>query len=285
MAPNPSPETGILYIVATPIGNLEDITLRALRILGEADIIACEDTRHTRRLLDHFQITTPTISYYREKEKQRAGELLKQLQTGRTVALVSDAGTPAISDPGSILVNAARAAGIQVVPLPGPSALVTCISVAGLSNSSFLFLGFPPAKKAGRRRLFTSLSSLPQPLVLYESPHRISGTVADLLQQLGDRRCLFCRELTKIHEEIRETTLSSLAEDLSGKKVKGEIVLLLFKKNSPEQPDSEDMEELLHWYHGQGISLKQAVRDISRDLGLKRTPVYRQALSVWHSDE
>ncbi len=281
---NHQPAAGVLYIVATPIGNLEDITLRALRILENVDLIACEDTRRTRGLLSHYSISTPTISYYREKERKRSVTLLEQLRRGRSVALVSDAGTPALSDPGAVVVRKARRAGIRVVPIPGPSALTASVAAAGLRETTFCFLGFPPASQRERRQLFKSLAPLRRTLVFYESPHRIRATVRELLSALGDRDCLFCRELTKIHEEIRESGLAALSANLEERRVKGEIVLLVAGKKEVDQPETEDLDELLRWHRHRGNSLKQAVSDISRDLGLKRTPVYRRALEIWHKE-
>lgn len=271
-------------MVATPIGNLEDITIRALRVLREVDVIACEDTRHTRKLLNHFHITTPTVSYFRERERQRASGLVERLQNGVDIALVSDAGTPGVSDPGAVLVSAVLKAGISLVPVPGPSALSAALSVAGLGEKPVLFLGFPPSKRSERRRLFQSLSSLPATLVLYEAPHRIRATVRDLAARLGDRECLFLRELTKIHEEIRQTSLLSLAGMLAAGRIKGEIVLLVLAGNNVEQPDAEDLDGILNWYRDRDMTLKEAARTVSRDLGLPRTTVYRRALEVWHHD-
>ena len=173
---------GMLYVVATPIGNLEDITLRALRILKEVDLIAAEDTRHTRQLLNHFDIHTPLVSYYREKEAERSEELVQKLLAGETIALVSDAGTPGISDPGAVLVKKAREAGVTIVPLPGPSALTAALSAAGIVDGTFLFLGFPPARKGQRQKLLSTFVEAPWALVFYESPHRIDSFLADVLE-------------------------------------------------------------------------------------------------------
>ncbi|MEJ2137171.1 MAG: 16S rRNA (cytidine(1402)-2'-O)-methyltransferase, partial [Desulfofustis sp.] len=178
---------GNLYIVATPIGNLEDITHRAVRILGEVDLIAAEDTRHTRKLLTHFNIRTPLVSYYREKEASRAEELIERLLEGVDIALVSDAGTPGISDPGAILVKGARQAGIPLIPIPGASALTAALSCAGIESGSFLFAGFAPPKSAQRKKLLESLSGSVHPLVFYESPHRVGQFVRDAYGVLGDR--------------------------------------------------------------------------------------------------
>ncbi len=175
---------GTLYIVPTPIGNLEDITLRCLRILKEVDLIAAEDTRHTKRLLNHFGIDTPLISYYREKEVERSEEILRRLQEGQNIALVSDAGTPCISDPGSIVVKLLRDNNVTVVPLPGPSALTTALSASGITAPGFLFLGFLPSKKGQRRKLLNSLTTSEYPIVLYESPHRIDSLLGDALEYI-----------------------------------------------------------------------------------------------------
>jgi len=206
--PGYSSKPGTLFVVATPIGNLEDITLRALRILGEVDLIAAEDTRHTRKLLTHFDIHTPLISYYKEKEASRAQEIVARLLSGAQVALVSDAGTPGISDPGGILVQSAQAHGISVVPVPGVSALATLLSVAGLTEPSHLFLGFLPAKGTERRKLLRGLKNDVHPLVFYESPHRILASMADLREVLGGARSVtIARELTKVFETIHTCTL------------------------------------------------------------------------------
>lgn len=269
-------------MVATPIGNLEEITPRAVRILREVDLIACEDTRHTRKLTSHLQISTALTSYYREKEQQKAPQLLKQLQNGAQIALVSDAGTPGISDPGAILVRQARAAGIKIVPVSGPSALTTALSVAGLEESGFFFAGFPPAKKKARKDFFKPLASLPCPVIFYESPHRIGQSLLDCMHTFGDRHAKLFRELTKVHEECREGTLSELAQSCSGKN-RGEFVVIvegISQKKIADKP--EDIDELILWYRDQQtISLKSAVQQIATDLNLPRTKIYKRALVLW----
>jgi 16S rRNA (cytidine1402-2'-O)-methyltransferase len=276
------PETGILYIVATPIGNLEEITPRAARILREVNLIACEDTRHTRKLTSHLKISTPLTSYYREKEQQKAPQLLQQLHNGTHIALVSDAGTPAISDPGAVLVRQARAAGIHIIPVSGPSALTTALSVAGLEGSTFFFAGFPPAKKKARRDFFKPLASLPCPVIYYESPHRIRQSLLDCMHALGNRKAQLFRELTKIHEECRQGSLFELGQSCSGKN-KGEFVVIVEGNKENKQVDKpEDLNELIRWYRDQQtISLKSAVQQISTDLDLPRTQIYKRALSLW----
>jgi 16S rRNA (cytidine1402-2'-O)-methyltransferase len=277
------PQPGTLFVVATPIGNLEDITLRALRILREVDLIAAEDTRHTRKLLAHFDIHTPLLSYYKEKEASRAQEIVARLLAGQQVALVSDAGTPGISDPGGILVHSARTQGIGVVPVPGVSALAALLSVAGLTEPSHLFLGFLPAKGVERRKLLRGLKNEGHPLVFYESPRRITASLADCLAELGERRAVIGRELTKIHEEISSGELAQLLAGLKNREaVKGEFVVLIAgaRDSAPQRPDN--LEDLLRWYRGQpGVSLKDAVASIARDLDLSRSAVYQKALAVW----
>ncbi|MFA7347120.1 MAG: 16S rRNA (cytidine(1402)-2'-O)-methyltransferase [Desulfurivibrionaceae bacterium] len=278
-----SSRPGTLFVVATPIGNLEDITLRALRILREVDLIAAEDTRHTRKLLSHFDIHTPLISYYKEKEASRSQEIVARLLSGAQVALVSDAGTPGISDPGGILVHSAQANNIAVVPVPGVSALATLLSVAGLTEPSHLFLGFLPAKGTERRKLLRGFKNDVHPLVFYESPRRITASLGDCLAELGERRAVIGRELTKVHEEIASGDLAQLLAGLKAKEaIKGEFVVLIegVRAAAPQRPDN--LEDLLRWYRGQsGVSLKDAVASIAKDLDLSRSEVYQKALAVW----
>ena len=283
MQPPEPTAAGTLYIVATPIGNLEDITLRALRILKEVDLIAAEDTRHTRKLLNHFAIHTRLLSYYREKEMDRGREIVARLQAGENVALVSDAGTPGISDPGAVLVRLARQAGIPVVPLPGPSALTAALSAAGLEQHSFLFLGFLPSQKSQRQKLLRSLASCEHPLICYESPLRIEGLLADALDILGDRLALWARELSKTFEELQEGPLSELHALAAGRKNKGESVVIIHPGVLSE-PEGASVEELLLWYRDHsGLSLKDACRRLAADLGLSRSQVYQQALAIWNN--
>jgi 16S rRNA (cytidine1402-2'-O)-methyltransferase len=272
---------GTLYVAATPIGNLEDITLRCLRILGEVDLIAAEDTRHTRKLLTHFKIHTPLISYYREKEAQRSLQLVQKLLAGKSIALVSDAGTPGISDPGAVLVTEARKAGIVVVPLPGASALTTALSAAGLSNPSFLFLGFPPSKKSKRRILLTSLCDAAWPIIFYESPRRIQSLLTDILQIMGDRQAFWGRELTKTYEDLQAEKVSALLERASGDRNRGEFVLII-EPGEINEVVGENLLELLSWYRDNtSMSLKDVSRKLASDLGLSRSQVYQEALTIY----
>lgn len=282
MHPQHLKQTGILYVVATPIGNLEDITLRAIRILGDVDVIAAEDTRHTRKLLSHLDISKPLISYYKDKEVSRADLIINRLLQGENVALVSDAGTPGISDPGHIITRQALEAGLRVVPIPGPSALTTALSVAGLTTNNFLFLGFLPSKSSERKKLLSSLLHTPYPIVFYESPHRFSASLKDCFDVLGDRQVFWGRELTKLYEEMQRSTLALLVKSVHKQKIRGESVLIIDGAEAKEKIPTEDIEELLSWYKSNSdLSLKDAVQRVTTDLGLPRSAVYRKALSIW----
>ena len=226
---------GTLFIVATPIGNLEDLTPRALRVLGEVDLIACEDTRHTRGLLNRFGIKAKTISYHEHNERERAEELCKLLEAGSNIAIVSDAGTPLISDPGFRIVRAAIERGIQVIPIPGPAAFVAALIASGLPTDQFFFAGFLPARTTARRAMLAELRAIPATLVFYEAPHRIAATLKDALNVLGDRTAAVARELTKLHEEIARGSLSELAQRFStGAPARGEMVLIISGANETE---------------------------------------------------
>ena len=216
-----------LYLVATPIGNLEDITLRALRVLKEADLIACEDTRHTGRLLQHFSISKPLVSYHEHNERERAAELVERLVAGASLALVSDAGTPGISDPAYRLVTAAIARGVAVIPIPGATALIAGLIAAGLPTDSFFFAGFLPPKQQARRERLEALQTMRATLVLYEAPHRIREMLADAFEVLGNRQAAIGRELTKLHEEFLRGTLSELIERLNQQEPRGEMVVVI----------------------------------------------------------
>ncbi len=278
-------QAGRLYIVPTPIGNLEDITLRCLRILKEVDLIAAEDTRHTKRLLNHFAINTPLISYYREKEIERSEEILHRLQQGQNIALVSDAGTPGISDPGAVVVQLLYENGLTVVPLPGPSALTTALSSSGITSTGFLFLGFLPSKKGQRRKLLTSLAASEYPLVLYESPHRIDALLQDALKLFGERQCYWARELTKNFEDLQHGSLSSLLAKSREGKNRGEFVVIIWP-GVQELVQGQTVDELLLWYRDNSeLSLKDVSRRLADDLGLSRSQIYQQALGLWRDKD
>lgn len=282
---NETPQKGRLYIVATPIGNLGDLSRRAIETLTEVDLIACEDTRHTKNLCRHLHITTPLTSYYREKEQEKAMQLVQMLHEGKHIALVSDAGTPAISDPGAVLVKKAREAGIEVVAVAGPSAITAALSIAGLTQTNFFFGGFLPAHKTERQRFLRSISTLPFTLVFYESPHRISATLSDIELILGDRNAQLFRELTKIYEECLQGPLSRLNDHVKSG-VKGELVLIIQGAVYEHTEKPDNLEELLLWFRDElHSSLKNAVSTIAADLDLPRTQVYKKALSIWQDSE
>lgn len=223
---------GTLYIVATPIGNLEDITLRAIRILKEVDIIAAEDTRHTRKLLSHFGIHTPMTSFFMGNEREKTVHIIVQLVEGKNIALVTDAGTPCISDPGYSLLKAAIAACVQVVPIPGPSALAAALCASGLSTDQFTFVGFLPDKPGKRKRILEELKDITHTLIFYVSPWKIQTTIEDCLEVFGCREACLCREMTKIHEEFLRGPLSGLVMSIKTLALKGEMTLLINGKGS-----------------------------------------------------
>ena len=277
-----SSSKGTLYVVATPIGNLEDITLRALRTLKEVDLIAAEDTRHTRKLLTHFGISTPLLSYYKEKEQERTAVIINKLQEGQNVALVSDAGTPGISDPGSILVQNAVAENIRVEPIPGPSSLTAALSVAGIHDNTFVFIGFAPSRKKQRQDLLLSLSQEKKHMVFFEAPHRLQSFLQDCFTILGDRKLLWCRELTKMHEELTRDNIGSILSSLEDKKTKGESVLIISGAEDEPEISETKIKELLMAYEKSGkLSLKDAVQMITKEHNLSRSVVYRLALKIW----
>jgi len=279
-----SSSKGTLYVVATPIGNLEDITLRALRTLKEVDLIAAEDTRHTRKLLTHFGISTPLLSYYKEKEQERTAVIINKLQEGQNVALVSDAGTPGISDPGSILVQNAVSENIRVEPIPGPSSLTAALSVAGIHDNTFVFIGFAPSRKKQRQDLLLSLSQEKKHMVFFEAPHRLQSFLQDCFTILGDRKLLWCRELTKMHEELTRDNIGSILSSLEDKKTKGESVLIISGAEDEPEISETKIKELLMAYEKSGkLSLKDAVQMITKEHNLSRSVVYRLALKIWQT--
>ncbi|MDX6305099.1 MAG: rRNA (cytidine1402-2-O)-methyltransferase [Blastocatellia bacterium] len=272
---------GTLFIVATPIGNLEDVTQRALRVLAEVDLIACEDTRRTRVLLNHFSIKTKTISYHEHNERERTEQICKLLVSGKDVALVSDAGTPLINDPGFRLTNAAIELNLPVVPIPGPTALVSALVASGLPSDQFLFAGFLPARANARRARLEELRAMPATLVFYEAPHRIAATLADALAVLGNRPAAVARELTKIHEEIARGSLHELIQRF-GKPARGEMVLLISGAGIEESATTEEaapawrrLIERVSELESEGLDAKAALKKAARELGIKRAEAYR----------
>ena len=265
---------GTLYLVTTPIGNLEDITLRALRVLRECSLIATEDTRATGRLLSHFGIHKPLLSYFEYNKMARLDRLLDTLQVG-DVALVSEAGTPVLSDPGYELVSAAIERGLSVVPIPGPSALTAALSVSGLSTDRFLFLGFLPRKTGDRRRVLTEADDARATLVLFEAPHRLQATLADAVTILGaDRRCAVCREMTKLHEEIWRGSLTGALAEWRSREPRGEFTLVIAGAPPPLRWDEAQVREALAAQLASGVSRSQAARQVARQSGWSKSAVY-----------
>jgi 16S rRNA (cytidine1402-2'-O)-methyltransferase len=268
---------GRVYVVATPIGNLADITLRALRVLGDVDLIAAEDTRTTRKLLAHHGVRTPLVSYHEHNENIRTPELLGRLEAGESIALVSEAGTPSISDPGYRLVEAAIAAGILVEPVPGPSAVLAALVVSGLPSDAFVFEGFLPRKGGERKRRLEELSSDKRTLVVFEAPHRLDSALQDMLEVLGDRRAALCRELTKLHEEVRRDTLSNLVASVQKRPVKGELVIVL-EGASEAEPDLEAAVREASERIAAGESMREATRSVAEERGVPRRALYDRVL-------
>ena len=266
---------GLLSVVSTPIGNLEDMTYRAVRALKEADWIACEDTRTTRRLLDHYSIATPTISYHEHNEMNRTGELVARLLAGEKGALVSDAGTPLLSDPGYRVVRAAVQAGVRVEALPGASALLAGLVVSGLPTDQFHFAGFLPAKQGQRTKLLESLRDEPATLIFYEAPHRILEALDDIAAVLGQREMVVGRELTKLHEEVLRGTPAEVRRALESRdSIRGEFVVLIAKASEPP-PDDTPAEEAVEALVAAGVNRMDAMKTVARQRGLSKRDVYR----------
>ncbi|MBI4461744.1 MAG: 16S rRNA (cytidine(1402)-2'-O)-methyltransferase [Acidobacteria bacterium] len=272
---------GVLYLVGTPIGNLEDVTLRALRILQEVDLIACEDTRQTQKLLTHYDIHTRTVSYHEHNEMVRASELVLELEQGMRIALVSDAGMPGISDPGQHLVALAARHGVPVVPVPGASALVAALAASGLAADNFHFVGFLPARRTQRRKALRELAAQPGTLVVYEAPRRLREALHDLLDVLGDRQVVIAREVTKIHEEFLRGRISQVLKEMKEREIKGEITLLVAPESKPPRSFearrrasiSKRVQEL---QRKRGLDLKAALKVVAREQGMSRDEAYRR---------
>jgi 16S rRNA (cytidine1402-2'-O)-methyltransferase len=274
---------GTLFLVATPIGNLSDITHRALQVLKDVDLIACEDTRHTHKLLSHYGITTKTISYHEHNEQQRATQLIEMLQQGSNVAVVSDAGTPSISDPGYRLVHAAIENDITIVPVPGPSALISALIAAGLPTDEFFFAGFLPSRSNARRTRLKELRSVPGTLIFYEAPHRLAATLKDAYEILGEREAVVARELTKVHEDIKRGRLSELAADYANdENTRGEIVLLIDRNvlnDATETTTQQSVATLVDQFEQEGLDHRAALKKAARELDLSRAEAYRRLIS------
>ena len=281
--------TGTLYIVGTPIGNLEDATLRALRILREVDLIAAEDTRVTRKLLARYEIHTPVTSYHENSPPSKLDSLLKQLRAGANVAVVSDAGMPGISDPGADLIAACLAESITVTAIPGPTALMTALVLSGVPADQFSFHGFLPAAREARRRALEGLRDRTETLLFYEGPHRLGACLEDAREILGDRRAAAARELTKVHEEVVRGRLSELSEDFAARRPRGEITVIVEgcrREACPEPAErdaapTEDFEEAaaeVRRLVGDGMSLRDAARQVAEATGHPRRALYQAAV-------
>jgi 16S rRNA (cytidine1402-2'-O)-methyltransferase len=273
--------SGTLYLVATPIGNLADITHRAIDVLNNVSLIACEDTRHTRKLLQHYGIETKTVSYHEHNEQERSRQLIETLREGKDVAVVSDAGTPSISDPGFRLVRAAIENDIQVVPVPGPSALISALIAAGLPTDEFFFGGFLPARSNARRTRLNELRSVPGTLIFYEAPHRLAETLKDAHEMLGEREAVVARELTKLHEELRRGRLSELAAHYANEEPRGEIVLLIDRTilETTDKTDRQQISSLVDQFESDGLDHRAALKKAARELGLSRAEAYRRLIA------
>jgi 16S rRNA (cytidine1402-2'-O)-methyltransferase len=288
-SPTPDPDdagnAGVLFVVATPIGNLEDITLRALKVLGLVDGIAAEDTRHTGNFISHHGINTRLISYHEHNERTKTPALIRQMKAGASIALVTDAGTPAVSDPGYRLVKAAVESGIRVVPVPGVSAAITALSVGGLPTDSFVFVGFAAKKKGKRVQQFEALAGESRTLIFYESPKRITGLLAELKEALGDRSVVLGREMTKLYEEFLRGTITGVLKDLEGRPaIKGECTLLVAGKEesapSAIASDARGLSDSIAAAMAAGSSLTDVSRELAAELGVSRKTVYEIGLKL-----
>ena len=270
---------GTLYVVATPIGNLEDISYRAVRVLKEADLIACEDTRHTAKLLNHYGIDKPTVSYHEHNEAARAEELVDKLEQGLNIAQVSDAGMPGISDPGYRVIKLAIERGIQVVPIPGASALVSALAASGLPTDSFQFLGFLPARSGERRTLLESVRDARQTTVVYEAPHRIAETMKDIVELLGaERPVVLARELTKVHEEFIRGSAADVLQRVQKHELKGEMTLLIGKSERVAAPTArKDIASRVQEIMREGsVDENTALKVVAKELGVSKSEAYRE---------
>jgi 16S rRNA (cytidine1402-2'-O)-methyltransferase len=273
--------SGTLYIVSTPIGNLEDITLRAIRVLKEADLIAAEDTRHTRHLLDRYEIMTPLTSYHDHNKEEKAPVLVARLLEGKSVALVSDAGTPGISDPGYFLINLAVDQKVPVVPIPGATAAIAALSISGLPTDSFVFEGFLPAKHGARLKRLQKLATEERTIIFYEAPHKMVKTIEDMIEVFGDRRAVMTRELTKIHEETIRGTLFDILKRLNEGTLKGEFTVIVHGASSEAaNQDIDAAEYLKNLMLHRGLTKKEAIAAAAEELGLPKKEVYKESLKL-----
>lgn len=278
--------SGKLYLCATPIGNLEDITLRVLRILKEVDLIAAEDTRNSIKLLNHFQISTPMTSYHEHNKIEKGQKLVEKMLGGKQIALITDAGTPGISDPGEELVRMCYEAGLEVTSLPGPAACVTALTLSGMPTRRFAFEAFLPMDKKERRRVLEELTGETRTIVLYEAPHRLTRTLRELRDSLGDRKATLCRELTKRYESTFLSSLEELCSYYQEQDPKGECVLVIEGKSVLEKEEEDrgkwmelSVEEHMAFYEGQGIQRKEAMKRVAKDRGTSKREIYQRLLT------
>lgn len=264
-------------MVATPIGNLKDISLRAIETLRSVDVIACEDTRHTRKLLNHFEIATPLISYHEHNEQTRAAELVERMRSGESVAVVSDAGTPAINDPGFVIVQKAIDAGIAVVPIPGAAAFVAAVTASGLSTESIFFGGFLPSKTGERKKRLSEVALVPATLVFYESPNRLSKSLIDCHEALGNRNAAYGREITKLHEEFVRGDIKTLIAAAAAGAIKGEIVLVIdrMRDEAKDAPELLSLPARVRAIEAEGVDPKTALKQAAREFGIGKSEAYR----------
>lgn len=278
---------GTLYVVPTPIGNLKDITLRALEVLQAADLIAAEDTRQSLKLLNHFSIKKPLVSYHKFNEQNKSGSIIELLKEGKDIALVSDAGTPGISDPGSVIIKKCIEEQIEFVVLPGATAVTTALVYSGLDTDRFVFLGFFPRETKDRKKLLKEIGGRGETLIMYEAPHRLLETLDYLAETLGNREMAVCRELTKLHEEIFRGTILEAAEHFGSKQIKGEIVLVIRGKSEEEiqqekkaEWESMSIEEHIISYMNQGHSKKESIKLVSSDRNMPKSEVYKFSTEI-----
>lgn len=279
-------QTGTLYIVSTPIGNLEDITLRALNVLKSVQVIASEDTRHTQTLLRHYNIYTPQTSYHDHNKEEKGAVLISKLTEGDSIALVSDAGTPGISDPGYYLINRAIEEGIKISPVPGPSASIAALSISGLPTDAFVFEGFLPSKKTARLKKLREISTWDHTIIFFEAPHRLTATLIDMKEILGDRRIVLTRELTKVFEEVIRGSVSEVIDIIGSRRLKGEITIIVEGARIEDEGEVISLEDYLKMLiEEKGLSLKDAVSRASRDLDIPKNRVYKEALYLVSSKQ
>lgn len=269
-------KAGILYIVATPIGNLEDITLRAIRILKEVDLIAAEDTRHTLKLLNHLEISKPMISCHRHNEEIRCDNLIKELKSGKNIALVSDAGTPGICDPGEEIIKKSIEENIKVIPIPGACAMINALICSGIDTKEFNFLGFLPLNKKSRKEKIEEIRNSNKTIIIYEAPHKLKNTLNDLSEILEDRNVVLARELTKIHEEFIRGKVSELID--KAEELKGEMVIIIEGSNKKQENELNNLslEEHYNFYEKQGFDKKEIIKKIAKDRNVNKNEIYKK---------